>query len=163
MTDTIKYRIYCNTEDVYVSAWASEPLTVCPNSAAHTVNPLSVQEIDYEHQAFVYVSPLSTSNTEYTKVFSFDYSTHTLGPFRRLTINARCEGPSDTFNVKLVDYTNQLTLMETALQNSAENVSLNVGTTELAPNTHFFLEMCVKSPAGCMVIIDQIILDASEL
>ena len=164
MTDTIKYRIYCITEDTYVSGWASEPLTVCPNNAAHTVNPDSVQEIDFEQQAFVYVSPIATPNTDYTKVFTFDYNSNTLGPFRRLTLNARCEGASDLFSIKVVDYTNQATLIETALQNGSENVSLNVGTTESPPSGQFFLEIYAKaSVADSTVTIDQVILDSSQM
>ena len=33
-----KYRIWCNTEEVYVTKWSETPLTVCPNDNTHSVN-----------------------------------------------------------------------------------------------------------------------------
>lgn len=45
MSTQSEYRIYCITESAWVSAWATAPITQCPNNPAHTVNSNSVQEI----------------------------------------------------------------------------------------------------------------------
>jgi hypothetical protein len=45
MSDQTDYRIYCNTESVWVTAYSNSALTQCPNSNLHLVNLNSVQDV----------------------------------------------------------------------------------------------------------------------
>jgi hypothetical protein len=45
MSTATEYKIYCTTENQYVSGWGTAPPTVCYNNNAHTVNANSVQVI----------------------------------------------------------------------------------------------------------------------
>jgi len=40
--DLYKYRVYCETESVWVETWAEEPVLVCPNNNGHTVTSGSI-------------------------------------------------------------------------------------------------------------------------
>lgn len=46
MADLYKYKIYCETESAWVTKWAEEELTVCPNNNTHTVTSGSVSIIE---------------------------------------------------------------------------------------------------------------------
>lgn len=38
MKTLYKYRIWCNTENTYVTKWSEIALTTCPNNNGHSVN-----------------------------------------------------------------------------------------------------------------------------
>jgi hypothetical protein len=164
MTDIIKYRIYCETEDQYVSAWASEPLTACPNNAQHVANSQTTQELDIETGVLISLVPQSTSNQSYTKLYGFNYDSNVNGYFRRLQMNAYVDGDSTAFSIKAFDYTNQTTLFEnTTIENTNAQSKINVGTTGVAPEGSFFLEIFGKVNDGTGSLhVDEIQLTASS-
>lgn len=161
--DNIKYRIFCITENDWREAWASEPLSSCPVNASHDVNIDSVQEIATEKNVFISIVPASTNNSSYTKLFSLYYNTQISGQFRRLQLVCRCDGDTSSFNIKAFDYTNQLVLLESTQNNTEENMVVNIGSTDSAPSTDFFLEIYAKTNNGSgNVHIEQIIVSSIE-
>lgn len=46
MADLFKYQIYCETESQWVTQWAEDEITTCPNNNTHTVTSGSVSIID---------------------------------------------------------------------------------------------------------------------
>ena len=149
MTDIYKYRIYCETEEQYVEAWAAEPLTQCPNSAEHTANGETTQELDIEKGILISLVPGSTSNQSYTKLYSLNYDTNISGYLRRLRVNAYVDGDSTSFSIKVFDFTNQITLIEnTNIENTDAQANINVGTTTSPPSDNVFLEIFGKVNDG---------------
>jgi len=61
MTTLCKYRIYCNTEDIWVEKWDTASITVCPNNNGHTVNINSIQELDCISENTVAIKEESTN------------------------------------------------------------------------------------------------------
>jgi hypothetical protein len=166
--DNIEYRIFCITENEWVSAWASSPLTQCPNSASHVVNPNSVQEINSEHDVFITINSQSTLNLSFTLLYSLYYDTSVNGPFRRLQAVANMEGllSATSFSIQVYDYTNQVVLIESSQTNTVANTVLNIGTTTNASNEGFFLEIYCQADNGLgdtSVNINQLTLSASQL
>ncbi len=45
MSTATQYKIFCNTENSYITGWGTTPPTVCYNNNGHTVNSNSVQVI----------------------------------------------------------------------------------------------------------------------
>lgn len=46
MDDIYKYRIYCETESAWVTTWAGEEPTICPNNVVHTISSGSIVIIE---------------------------------------------------------------------------------------------------------------------
>ena len=45
MVDLYKYKVYCETESAWVTAWLENGLTVCPNNNTHTISSGSISVI----------------------------------------------------------------------------------------------------------------------
>jgi hypothetical protein len=45
MSTVYKWRIYCETEGIWVESWGTTAPTTCGNNTTHTINPNSTQEI----------------------------------------------------------------------------------------------------------------------
>lgn len=119
-----KYRIYCQTEGKFVSAWSVNPPSVCPNNEAHTVNPGSVSE-DSVSESYHRVG-IQTNSTEYVTVMQL--LNHPSNPFQFMKMI--CSVQDGEGRVRLYDITNVQTLAES---NTCSNVNPDV--CELPPIT----------------------------
>ena len=114
MTTLYKYRIYCNTEDIWVEKWDTIPLTVCPNVNTHTINVGSVQEIDklVENQVSIKEETVATGGFFCASTVVLDVPAgatgattviyHTL-PFNRSNLTAKIK-TNNTSNGDILDF-----------------------------------------------------------
>jgi len=63
------YRVYCATEGQYVTTWATEPPTTCPNNNTHTIDVSSIVIIDSISSEEIEVkSTMSGTNGHYKTI-----------------------------------------------------------------------------------------------
>lgn len=61
-TTVYYYRLYCNTESVFVNVWSPTTPTVCPNNNSHTIDNNSITILNNISNTNVYVQNNNTSN-----------------------------------------------------------------------------------------------------
>jgi hypothetical protein len=76
MTTVNHYKIYCNTENKFVSSetsWGTVPISTCPTNSSHSVNALSVQVIESISDNSVIINEKSSTigNAEYVRSIVF--------------------------------------------------------------------------------------------
>lgn len=80
MTTTVnQYQIYCETEEEYVSAWDTAPLTSCPHNNTHVVDLNSVVIIGAVNEAAVKIDQEDIPTQGYYRLYGFQFTAAT-GP-----------------------------------------------------------------------------------
>lgn len=68
------YKIYCITEEEYVSGWGKVEPTACYNNPAHSVNPYSVQLIEVVNNTEVVIKEDNVQISRNFKVITIEFS-----------------------------------------------------------------------------------------
>lgn len=59
-----KYLMWCETENNYVTTWASSPPTLCPNSSSHTIDQSRTTVVEEMGDQTVFIQGKSYNNTQ---------------------------------------------------------------------------------------------------
>ena len=141
---SIKYRIYCITEENWKSNYSDTPLTVCPTNNEHTINPDSVQELDISLMIIRHIPTIKNVNSSnYIRIgrFEFDPNSH---PIRMARSMCYISGGLTSMDIELNNTTDNVELLNTNVTNTDEEISVDLGTLSNIPTSKCIIEVNVK-------------------
>ena len=130
---TYKYRIYCITENRFVSGYGTNYPTTCYNNPSHTVNSNGVNLISSPIQVNLPVSQQISFNS-YTPLLDFNY----IPPITNslYSINLNVSGQSN-LSVRIIDTTNNnniANINNVTTKDAPSNYNLTINSSNISPN-----------------------------
>lgn len=140
------WRAFCVAENDFVYEWSNTRPTVCPNNSEHTVYEFA--DVDNE-QEVLRMNPVSTTNTNvYNRALLFHYNAPALGILRRIKAIIYCDGTTTNFDVKCIDITNRVVVLETNCTNTNPSVVVDLGVVSSSPTGQCVMELQIKRGNG---------------
>jgi hypothetical protein len=146
---TYKYRIYCITENTFVSGYGTNYPTTCYNNPAHTVNLNGVNLISNPNTINLPVSQQISFNA-YTPLLDFNYI-----PINNLySINLNVSG-SSTLTSRIIDTTNNTniaTITNASTTDTPNNYNYTINTNNISSNPANWELQCLCSTGSAPII-----------
>lgn len=146
------YRIYCTEPgDVgWQEEWSDTAITTCPNNAAHSVNPNSVQTLRISVPLIrVSIEPYTINETFYFRIANFEILPQREEfTIREIKCIAFQEGDITSFDIQIVDTTNQNLIATQNSTNTNEQTLVDLGTLSNIPTDTATLEVWTKRNGG---------------
>lgn len=124
---SIRYRVYCKTDQRFEYVWTDTLPTECPVDPAHDINVDSIESYEEEHEVYpISCARYKTKNKSYTRILTFHYDEHTMGIIRRFEYMSYMDKKNEdddnnppSYWIEVYDQTTSTSLMETEFTNTS--------------------------------------------
>lgn len=147
---TTQYRIYCKTEGKWITTTGTPALT-CPTNSSHSVDKKSMQDLgkistldnSYIISVYPFLYSVNAAAT-YTATCRFIYFGSSSTSIVKIEAVAYKDPTATTFDIKVINLTNSLTIAEVLAQTASTSAIIDLGTIANIPTTKTMLEVQVR-------------------
>jgi hypothetical protein len=148
---SIKWRIYCITDNKWEYIWNNSSPTVCPIDANHTVNDNSISDVSklQLYSNIHILKPISGSNI-YTKIASF-ISPNNIISFKMMSY---MDGDAISYDCKIINQNNVI-IKTLTFNNTTLGINI-IDSFDNEINTDDILEFYIKSDNSKKIYVESI-------
>jgi hypothetical protein len=155
---TTLWKLFCTTENIWISVWSDTQPDVCPNNDLHEIVASTINILNKETE-MIHFSNLNKiiSSDVFTRIVLINYHFNTYQTLKRIKCIAYCTGTTTSFTFKLVDLTTASVLLTSTSENTTPDIVTDLGVIEISPTDDAVLELIVKRDNGSgSIYIDNV-------